>query len=89
MWDGCYVPREMKAKALIIGLFLCLAAVGRGAERYRWPLDTERRLSSTFGEYREGHYHAGIDLRTFGRIGLPCRAPEGAELARLRVASKG
>lgn len=79
----------MKAKAVIIVFFLCLAASARAAERYRWPLDTERRLSSSFGEYREGHYHAGLDLRTFGQIGLPCHAADRCEVMRLRVASKG
>ena len=73
----------------MIVFFLCLAASVKGAERYRWPLDTERRLSSSFGEFREGHYHAGLDLRTFGQIGLPCHAADRSELARLRVASKG
>jgi hypothetical protein len=79
----------MKTMGILLAIFLVLAASARGAERYRWPLDAERRLSSSFGEYREGHYHAGIDLRTFGEMGLPCRAPDRCEVARLRVAPTG
>jgi hypothetical protein len=59
------------------------------AEIYLWPLHGERLLSSSFSEYREGHYHAGIDLRTFGRIGLPCLAVGDGSVHRLRVSPFG
>jgi len=67
---------------------LSVAAAAR-AGTCRWPLNEPRRLSSSFGEYREGHYHAGIDLRTFGRIGLPCLAPDSCTAVRLRVSPTG
>jgi len=31
-------------------------------------------LTSTFGEYRPGRFHAGIDLKTWGREGIPIHA---------------
>ncbi len=58
-------------------------------EIHLWPLHGERLISSTFSEYREGHYHAGIDLRTFGRIGLPCLAINDGFVHRVRVAPDG
>jgi hypothetical protein len=65
-------------------------AVSSGMESpYRWPLDRPRKLSSSFGEFREGHYHAGIDLRTFGLIGLPCIAVADCDAVRLRVSPTG
>jgi murein DD-endopeptidase MepM/ murein hydrolase activator NlpD len=67
---------------------VCASAIVR-AESYHWPLNEPRKLSSSFGEYRDGHYHAGVDLRTFGRIGLPAIAPEACEATRLRVSPVG
>ena len=79
----------MKARMFICAVVLSVAGSAGGAERFHWPLDAPRRLSSSFGEYREGHYHAGIDLRTFGQIGLPCRALGSCEVVRLRISAKG
>lgn len=59
------------------------------AEIYLWPLHGERRISSNFSEYRDGHYHAGIDLRTFGRIGVPCLAVGDGFVHRLKVSPHG
>ncbi|NIM21030.1 MAG: hypothetical protein GTN64_01200 [Candidatus Latescibacteria bacterium] len=42
-------------------------------------------LSSSFGEYREGHLHAGIDIRTFGKEGVPCRAVDDGYISRVRT----
>lgn len=46
-------------------------------------------LSSSFGEYRDGHYHAGIDLRTFGRTGLPCLAIGNGSVSRIKIRPTG
>ncbi|MCX5752059.1 MAG: hypothetical protein NTW97_00275, partial [Candidatus Krumholzibacteria bacterium] len=79
----------MKSRyAALCAVLLCAAGLAR-AEGPRWPLNEPRKLSSSFGEYRDGHYHAGIDLRTFGRIGLPCLAPDSCEAVRLRVSPIG
>jgi hypothetical protein len=79
----------MKSRCVALFALLMLAAGSARPEAYRWPLNEPRKLSSSFGEYRDGHYHAGIDLRTFGRIGLPCLAPDSCEVVRLRVSSVG
>jgi hypothetical protein len=68
---------------------MLMMASGALAQGYRWPLHSERKLSSSFGEFREGHYHSGIDLRTFGQIGLPCIAVAECDLVRLRVSPVG
>ncbi len=46
-------------------------------------------MSGTFGEYRTGHFHAGIDLSTGGRIGLPVRAVAAGRVVRLRGSPYG
>ncbi len=48
-----------------------------------------RRLSSSFSEYRAGHYHAGIDLRSFGATGLPCLSVSDGAVSRVRVGYSG
>ncbi|MGD8396997.1 MAG: M23 family metallopeptidase, partial [Candidatus Eiseniibacteriota bacterium] len=87
--------------AVLIGL-LCLAAtvpVDRalareaattaGDQGYVWPLDVVPELTSTFGEFRDGHFHAGIDLSTFGRQGVPVRAVADGMVVRVRAAPNG
>ena len=55
-----------------------------------WPLDLPtRHLTSNFMEHRLGRFHAGIDLKTGGRCGLPVRAAEDGWISRLRVAPFG
>jgi hypothetical protein len=48
-----------------------------------------RRLTSSFSEYRDGHYHAGIDIRSFGAVGLPCLAVSEGRVARVKVGAAG
>ncbi|MBN1886273.1 MAG: M23 family metallopeptidase [Candidatus Krumholzibacteriota bacterium] len=79
----------MKGTLLRCALIAALTASAARAEVYLWPLHGPRRLSSSFGEYRGGHYHAGIDLRTGGRIGLPCRAIGDGWVSRLRIGPAG
>lgn len=55
----------------------------------RWPLDLPPVLTSTFGEYRSQHLHAGIDLGTGGRIGVPCYAVGDGSIVRLRMSPYG
>jgi hypothetical protein len=62
---------------------------GASGEVYLWPLHGNRRLSSSFSEYRDGHYHAGIDLRSYGAIGLPCLAVSEGRVVRVKVGAGG
>lgn len=72
-------------------LFVILAALAReaSAEVYLWPIHGPRRISSSFCEYREDHFHAGIDLRTFGKVGLPCLAIGDGEVTRVKITPGG
>jgi len=53
------------------------------------PLPGHRGVSATFGEYREGHLHTGIDLRTGGRNGLPVVAAARGRVVRMRSTRRG
>jgi hypothetical protein len=57
-------------------------------ESYAWPLELPRVLTSSFGEYRPGRFHAGIDLRT-GGIGKPVHAAADGHVTRVRCSPWG
>jgi hypothetical protein len=54
-----------------------------------WPLKAGRAISSNFCEYREGHFHAGLDIRTSGADGVPCVASGDGYISRLRASCEG
>jgi hypothetical protein len=79
----------MKKRITIIILLILMVSPAARAEVYLWPVRGERRLSSSFGEFRDGHYHAGIDLRSYGAIGLPCLAISDGYLSRVKIGPQG
>lgn len=54
-----------------------------------WPLDRPAAPTSTFGEYRRGHFHGGLDLSTQQIVGLPVRALDAGEVVRVRASGVG
>jgi murein DD-endopeptidase MepM/ murein hydrolase activator NlpD len=80
--------RRLPTAALVLGL-TAHAAGAAGAPAPRWPLDLPPVLTSSFGEYRASHLHAGIDLGTGGRTGVPCYAVEDGWVARMRMSPFG
>ena len=59
------------------------------AQQYLWPLKDYHLLSSAFGDYRDFHFHAGIDIRTGGKIGAPILAPSNGTVLRIRTSYWG
>src|SRR5262245_60546764 len=55
----------------------------------RWPLDLPPVLTSSFGEYRANHIHAGMDFGTGGRTGALCRAVGDGSVVRMRMSPYG
>ena len=53
------------------------------------PLKGELGLSATFAESRIGHFHAGIDIRTGGAVGLPVLAVADGYVSRVSVSPWG
>ncbi|MEA1981718.1 MAG: M23 family metallopeptidase [candidate division Zixibacteria bacterium] len=54
-----------------------------------WPLKGTIDLSDGFGEFRQGHFHTGTDLRTGGRIGKKVYSPENGYLYRIKMSYYG
>jgi hypothetical protein len=59
------------------------------AQDYTWPLDTLPAVTSSFAEYRSGHFHSGIDLKTWGKTGFKVFAVADGYVSRLFVAPFG
>ena len=67
-------------------MFFCYA---EEIQKYRYPLDINNGYSSSFQEYRNNHFHAGMDLRTFQRTGYPVYAIADGELVKIRMVKRG
>jgi hypothetical protein len=65
-----------------------LTTAADGPDRL-WPVALGPAVSSSFCEYRDGRFHAGIDVRTYGREGVPCRAVADGWVSRVRASSLG
>ncbi|MEX2478087.1 MAG: M23 family metallopeptidase [Gracilimonas sp.] len=59
------------------------------SQEYLWPTDSGQYLSSTFGETRSAHFHAGLDIKTWGREGYRVFASRDGILYRLTVTERG
>ncbi len=56
---------------------------------YLWPTDASTLMSSSFCEYRDGHYHSAIDVKTWVREGYKCFAIADGKIERIRVSPFG
>ena len=86
----CAAPRPGKCRApLLAALLLPSFALAQPAP-LRWPLDLKPpALSSTFGETRGSSFHAGVDLKTWGKTGFQVHAVADGWVERLRTSPWG
>lgn len=57
--------------------------------QYHKPVDIPMVLSANFGELRNNHFHAGIDIKTQGRVGKPILAMDEGFVSRISVSPSG
>ncbi|OUW62205.1 MAG: hypothetical protein CBD58_02160, partial [bacterium TMED198] len=57
--------------------------------KYHWPTNSSKTLTTVFAEERPNRYHAGIDVRTYGKSGYPLFAIEDGYIERIRISTKG
>jgi len=75
---------------LIIFLFINVILCGvLHAQTYLWPTNASEYMSASFCEFREGHYHSAIDIKTWNTEGYPCYAVEDGYVKRIRVSPFG
>ncbi len=72
--------------SFVIGLIWAMATP---VQAESWPVKGSIDLSSGFGNFRNGHFHAGIDVRTGGRIGRHVFAPVDGYISRIRTSYYG
>jgi len=89
-----FVPSRIAAPSgcLAFAAALGVSALAHGSDSFPdrlWPLAAQPAVSSSFCEYRAGHLHAGIDIRCFGREGIPCVASGDGYVSRVRASSSG
>jgi hypothetical protein len=53
------------------------------------PVRIPMFLAGNFGELRPNHFHAGIDIKTQGRTGIPVYAAADGYLARISISASG
>ncbi|MCC6397599.1 MAG: M23 family metallopeptidase [Bacteroidetes bacterium] len=56
---------------------------------YIWPMKTSTVMTSSFGEYRSTHFHAGIDISTGDTLGLPVMASRDGYVRRITISPTG
>lgn len=56
---------------------------------YLWPTNASPYLSGTFGETRSQHFHAALDIKTWGRRGYDVYATRDGKLHRIAIGPGG
>ena len=84
----------LKLKKYIFVLFFLASFTTFAQKKYpnnyfRSPLDIPLKISGTFGELRNNHFHAGIDIKTNHRTGLKVYATADGYVSRIKVALWG
>jgi len=70
--------------ALCVHIFLCVLCDSVFPDLL-WPLKEKTYITGTFGEFRRNHIHAGVDISTLGKTGLPVYAGDDGTLYRLKT----
>ena len=56
---------------------------------WQWPIDTRYGVSATFGEFRGGHFHMGLDFSTNGKEGMPVFPAKLGSVQKVRAQRHG
>jgi hypothetical protein len=59
------------------------------AANYLWPTKASSYLTSTFGETRAAHFHAALDIKTWGKRGYEIYATRDGIVDRIAIGPRG
>jgi peptidase M23-like protein len=79
----------MHNKFKIFILFYLVIGSQLFSQNYLWPTNASNFLTSSFCEYRPGHYHSAIDIKTWNKEGYPIYAIEDGSVYKIRVSPFG
>ena len=83
-----YKIKSVINNTILIFLFI-ISCENIFADDYIWPTNASRAITSTFAEYRPGRFHAGIDIKTWGKTGYKIFAIRDGYISRIRVSPYG
>ncbi|MGZ6499061.1 MAG: M23 family metallopeptidase [Bacteroidia bacterium] len=89
-----FIPLYMQKRFFIFLLFSLLFSGVYAQSNYpqnyfRPPVDTNLSLAGNFGEIRPNHFHAGFDIRTNNREGMPVYAAADGYISRIKISPYG
>jgi len=76
-------------RILSIFILIFLPATWLAAQNYLWPTNASPYMSSSFCEYRPGHYHSALDIKTWNREGYPIFAVADGKVYKIHVSPFG
>ncbi len=82
------MKRRLFPKAFL-SVILLFSSFLQPGESYAWPTDASRTITTVFGDMRPRRFHAGLDIRTWGKTGYDLYAIEEGYIERIRTGSKG
>ena len=74
---------------LILLIFYFSVIFSKNNTDYVWPTNASKVLTTVFGEERSRRFHAGIDVRTYGKIGNQLYAVGNGYISRIKVSPDG
>lgn len=83
------MTRYLLSALFFVGLLTLSAQEKYPQDYFESPLDIPLILAGTFGELRSNHFHAGIDIKTQRRQGLPVYAVAEGTVTRIKVSHWG
>lgn len=87
MWYRFYVVALILSSAVLSQSVFAQPEYLRA--EWSWPTEASTLLSGKFGETRSAHFHAGIDVKTWGREGFKVFASRDGILHRVGVSPYG
>ena len=80
----------MQARFFLVLIWMLPALChAQGDPQYVLPLKIDYKVSGSYAELRGNHYHAGLDMATYGVENLPVYAAEDGWVSRVKVGAYG
>jgi len=79
----------LKLSCLTLIFLINFSLKSQNEPKWVATLEIPIQLSGTFGELRNNHFHAGLDIRTQGRQGLKVRSVQEGRISRIRISVSG
>jgi hypothetical protein len=74
----------LKTLLFIITFFFNLSIISESSSDYQWPVQGEKMVTGSFGEFRAFYFHLGLDFATSGKIGTPILSMNDGKLFKIQ-----